>query len=529
MFKEVIHKLRKAISKAVAVGVVVIVVIAIIGVVAYLATRPTPTTSPTTPTTPTTSPTTPTTSPTSPTTSPTTPTSPTTLTTPTTPTTTTTSPTTPTKPVVLRVLTRHPQDIRDKAREAFLASEIAKEYNIVDVEIVYLPSGFWKGYIESGKPDVAWGGGPTLFDYLYTEGLLAPLTSDFVLSAVKDIPDVVAGVPMKRVSPDGKIYWVAAAIASFGFTVNHQRLEEYGLDIPKSWIDLATPEMGRTLVEFGEPSLGIADPTASTSNTRMYEIILQRYGWVEGWKILTLMAANARIYEGSSEVRDAVIRGEIAVGITIDFYGYTAELTNPSCEYIAPEGDTIVNGDPIALLKTSQNPEAAQAFIAWVLTEGQKIWLDPNINRLPANPKVFETPEGQKRPDLKEAFEKALELKAMNFNDTLALMYETAMQYYFKATLVDVNDRLKEVWIAILSKYFAGEISEDELEYFINKLGDTLTFVDPETRETVKFTQEYAISINEKITKDAAFRDEMTHIWKNAAIEKYDAILEELS
>jgi len=41
----------KAVSKGVAVGVVVIVVIAIVGVVAYLATRPTPT--PTTPTTPT--------------------------------------------------------------------------------------------------------------------------------------------------------------------------------------------------------------------------------------------------------------------------------------------------------------------------------------------------------------------------------------------------------------------------------------------------------------------------------------------
>ena len=432
-------------------------------------------------------------------------------------------------PVVLKVLTRHPSDILVKAREAFLNSEIAKKYNIVDVEFILLAPGYWKSYIESGKPDVAWGGGPTLFDFLYTEGLLAPLTSDVVLSVVKDIPDVIAGVSMKRTGPDGKIYWVAAAIASFGFTVNHQRLDEYGLEAPKSWIDLASPDIGRTLVDFGEPSLGIADPTMSTSNTRMYEIILQRYGWEKGWEILTLMAANARIYEGSSEVRDAVIRGEIAIGITIDFYGYTAELTNPSCEYIAPEGDTIVNGDPIALLKTTQNPEAAQAFIAWVLTDGQKVWLDPDINRLPVNPKVFETPEGQERSDLKRAFEKALEFRAMEFNDTLALMYETAMQYYFKASLVDVNDKLKEVWTTLLSKYFAGEIDEETFKYILGKLGETLTFKDPETGKEVKFTQEYAISINKRISKDAAYRDKMISIWKNAAIEKYEEILKELS
>ncbi|MCD6369002.1 MAG: ABC transporter substrate-binding protein [Thermoproteales archaeon] len=426
-------------------------------------------------------------------------------------------------------MTRHPTEILLAARNAFLKSDIAKKYNITDIITYGLAPGLWVKYIKSGEIDVAWGGGPTLFDYLYLQGLLLPLTSEEVLAAIKEIPDTIAGMPMKRVGSDGKIYWVAAAIASFGFTVNHDRLEDYNLAVPKSWRDLASPELGKTLVDYGTPALGIADPTQSTSNTRMYEIILQRYGWEEGWKILTLMAANAEIYSGSSDVRDAVIRGDIAVGITIDFYGYTAKLVNPKCEYIIPEGESIVNGDPIALVNGTKHPEAAQAFIAWVLTEGQKILLNPEINRLPVNRKVFDTPIGKNRTDIYEAYNKTLQTTPIKFNDTLAMQYETVMRWYFRATLIDVNDALKEAWKAILTKYFAGELSPAEFENLVNRLAAPLTFKDPETDKTVVFTLEYAINIQPKFEKDASYRDSLISAWKSAALEKYKSVLQSVS
>jgi len=112
---------------------------------------------------------------------------------------------------------------------------------------------------------------------------------------------------LKRVGPDGRVYWVAAALSSFGFTVNQALAEKYGLPPLKSWRDLASPQVGRVLLLTLEPPVGIADPLASTSNTRMFEIILQAYGWEEGWRVLTLMGANSFIYSGSSDVRDAVI------------------------------------------------------------------------------------------------------------------------------------------------------------------------------------------------------------------------------
>jgi spermidine/putrescine-binding protein len=272
----------------------------------------------------------------------------------------------------------------------------------------------------------------------------------------------------------------------------------------------------------------IADPLRSKSHTRIYEIILQTYGWDRGWVTLTLMAANSLIEGGSAEARDNVILGRVAVAITIDFYGYTAMKANPSTEYVAPAGETIVNGDPIALLKTSRNPEAALAFIAWVLTEGQKIWLREDINRLPANPSVFETPEGASRPDLRRAYESLAGARGIEFNDDRALAIERAMQIYFKATLVDMDSLLKEVWRTLLKLYFDGRIGEDRLREYMERMGRPLAYKDPMTGATVTFTEEDARRVTEIILKDPTREDAFIRAWRDAASKRYNDILSEL-
>ncbi len=438
--------------------------------------------------------------------------------------------------ITIRVITRHPGEILNKAKEEFLKSDIAKKYNIVNVKFYSYDPTLWVNAINAAARkgnniDVAWGGGPTLFDNLYEAGLLAPLEGPVVEDALSQIPDTYAGASMKRVGDDGRVYWVAASIASFGFTVNHKVLEKYNLPVPKRWADLASYVYAKTLVEENKPVIAIADPTRSTSNTRMYEIILQAYGWEAGWRNLTLIAANSLIEGGSADVRDDVILGRVAIGITIDFYGYTAMQTNPDTEYILPAGESIVNGDPIALLKTSKHQEAAKAFIAWVLTEGQKIWFDPNINRLPANPDAFNLPEGQARQDLKEIYQKISKVKGIEFNDTLALLYEKGMQFYFKTVLVDLNPLLKEAWKKLVELYMEGRISKSEFEEYAKKLGDPIEYVDPYTGEKVKWTMENAIEVTAKL-KDpktgAEAKTKYTTAWKNAATQKYKKILDEL-
>jgi ABC-type Fe3+ transport system substrate-binding protein len=438
--------------------------------------------------------------------------------------------------VELKIITRHGSDILFKARAAFLETDIAAKYGITDreqIQFLGVSGSLWVDTItRSGDVDIAWGGGPVIFDVVNNAGLLAPLTSDEVSSILNQLPDEISGAPAKRFT-DGKVMWVGSAISSFGFTTNTEFLSSEELPEPTTWMDLGNETYAQFALYPSVPAIGTADPTLSTSNTRMFEIILQTYGWEEGWKLMTRIAANARIYDRSESVRDAAIQGLIGAGTTIDFYGYTAQLEEPElCKYILPKDGTAVNADPIALVSTSNDSEAAQAFIAWVLSpEGQEVWLDETINRMPVNPDVFNTELGQTRPDLEESYQATMEATTIEFSDELALSYETSMMFFFKGTLVEAQQNLINAWLELVDAELENTITHQEFLQLVDMLGDPLAieFTDPESGNIVVFTEEYAQSINNRITTDAEFKDQLRNAWRLAAIQRYSQVLDDLS
>jgi ABC-type Fe3+ transport system substrate-binding protein len=438
--------------------------------------------------------------------------------------------------VELKIITRHGSDILFKARAAFLETDIAAEYDITEreqIRFLGVSSSLWTDTItRSGDIDIAWGGGPVVFDIVNSEGLLSPLESDEVTAILDILPDEISGAASKRII-DGDVMWVGSAISSFGFTINKEFLETEGLVEPTTWMALGNETYAQFSLFPSVTAIGTADATLSTSNTRMFEIILQTYGWEDGWELLTLMGANSRIFDKSESVRDAAIQGIIGAGTTIDFYGYTAQLEEPDlCKYVLPQDGTAVNADPIALVSTSEEPEAAQAFIAWVLSpEGQEIWLDETINRMPINPAVFDTTLGQTRPDLEESYTRTLEAITIDFSDELALSYETAMMFFFKGTLVEAQGDLIDTWIELVDAEDAGDITHKEFLGLVEDLGNPLNieFTDPETGGTVTFTESYAQSINDRITTDADFKSTLRDAWRAAAIVRYNAVLDDLN
>lgn len=430
----------------------------------------------------------------------------------------------------IRVITRHGADIMLVAENLFLKSEFAKENNIVDLEWLPIADSLWVETIRrSGDVDVAWGGGPDLFDIILGEGLLAPLEGGGIEEVLDAIPDEIGGSETKRIL-DGKVYWVGAAISSFGFTINTELLDYYGLPEPTTWADLGSPVYAAYLPTT---LVGTADATTSTSNTRIFQIILQIYGWEEGWNLLVRMGANARIFDQSGNVRDAVINREIAVGTTIDFYGYTAQWLNPEfCRYVFPADGTIVNADPIALLTTSQNRELAQGFIKWVISpEGQRVWLDGNINRMPINEAVFDTPEGQQRADLAEVYQKTKEALTIKFNSTEGASYYSSIRSFHRAVIVLPQIQLEKLWEDMNWALETGEITQEEFDELASRIGNPLEmeFTDPETGETQVFTKAYAQSINQRMATDVEYKQRMTDAWLAAALAHYEELSEELA
>ncbi|MHA2425651.1 MAG: ABC transporter substrate-binding protein, partial [Candidatus Thorarchaeota archaeon] len=430
-------------------------------------------------------------------------------------TTTTTEPTGET----LTVLTRHDVAIHNVFEPAFLASDLAIDAGITDI-LWKTPSGeFWDDLIDLAQIDVCWGGGPTLFDQLMRDGRLLTLDGTYMDGIADRVEDTIAGTDMKRFD-DSDLKWIAAAISTFGFTVNHQFLDDYSLPTPTSWTDLANTTYGSLLPTI--PTIAMGNAPDTTSNTRIYEIITQGMGWNNGWVTMARMAGSSNIYGGSVETQQAAELGQVGISMSIDFYGYLTQFRNPDCEYILPEGQSIVNGDPIAIAATSTQVALAEVFIDFILSpEGQALWLDDSIRRMPVIEDAFWEPGAADAQDLYTVYNQTVATTGIDFNDTLSLLTSSALVQYFEAVFTDAHTELRQAWGAMVGAFYDGHINATELDYYAGLMGNPVTADDPDTSVAEQFTLEYAILINNDMIYDSDFSSTITSRWTTAAKAQY--------
>ncbi|NHI83645.1 MAG: ABC transporter substrate-binding protein [Candidatus Thorarchaeota archaeon] len=435
-------------------------------------------------------------------------------------TTTTTTTTTTDTGITLAVLSRHDLSIQQVYESAFLATDYAIENNITDMIWRTPDAQFWDDIIDDGKADIAWGGGPTLFDQLMRDDRLEPWTNSDLLAAADKVNDTIAGADMKRYNSEEQLIWVADAISTFGFTVNHVFLNDHLLPVPKTWTDLANATYGSILPDA---TIAMGSAPLTTSNTRIYEIIVQVLGWEEGWTTMTRMAGNSDIYPGSVETQTASERGDVGISMSIDFYGYLTQFRNPDCEYIVPEGQTIVNGDPIAIPKNSPHKDLAEGFVAWALSdEGQAIWLDNDLRRMPVRREAFDLVDPETTEDLYIAFNNTIKTVGIDFNDTLSLEMNAAFVKYWGAIITDAHEELVQCWMAILNEYETNPaFGEAELDYYASLMSAPLTISDPKTSISRQFTIEYATEIDHDIIYDSTYASQCAQKWTAAAKIQY--------
>jgi ABC-type Fe3+ transport system substrate-binding protein len=418
--------------------------------------------------------------------------------------------------ITLNILTRHSSTIFFEYKEKFLASDLATDAGVTDVIFHTLSEANWITQAQTGTYDLGWGGGPILFDGLIDAGLTLELNDTGVKAEVDQTPGQIAGAPMKRYDNSGKLMWTAAAISTFGFTVNNDVLEAKNAEVPESWTQISRPEY---FLEAA-PLIAMGNAPGTTSNTRIYEIIIQKFGWEQGWSILSSMAANSRIEGGSVAVLDAVTGGTVGVSMTIDFYGYGAQLSNPACEYIIPAEQSIVNADPICLFNGDLAKRAgANAFIQFVLSqEGQSLWLNPDISRMPVREDAFDTTIGATRNDLKIAYNITVNNKGIDFNDSEAASYHGTLLYYFEAVFTDAHAEHVAAWKAIVDAWKNSgtsntpRIQEYNLTNWVVALGAPIVPI------------EEARTISENMEKTASFRSTKKAEWTALAKTRYSAI-----
>ncbi len=306
----------------------------------------------------------------------------------------------------LHVITAHWSGIYNKIGVAFQEYMITEYGTTVDVIFESHGTGDIKRLVEAadGSPawSVWWGGGLDAFKDVEAQGLLASFyePGDPKWERIdRSIPAELFGLTQKDLDEEyGKYNFWGSALSGFGVMVNTDYLRRSGLPYPEKWEDLTNP--------IYQGHVTMCAPIRSGSTHMIIEIILQSYGWIEGWRILEGIGSNVGFFaERSSHVPGLVNTAEYGIGLVIDFYGFGGIAAGYPVEFFYPPKDevkkaTIINPDSIALLKGAPEPELGKRFMEFALGyEGQKLLFEDPINRLPIRQDVYaEAPKGYFNP-----------------------------------------------------------------------------------------------------------------------------------
>lgn len=351
----------------------------------------------------------------------------------------------------LVVISPHRKSLQDEYIQAF--KDYYEKTFKTAVEVEWLDQGgtsddvrFIKAKFEKNPKtadiDIFWGGGGTTFIELNKMEMLA--SYNLPSNIRSNIPDKVAGVMLV----DPTMNWYGSAISSFGIFFNKKALALEGLTVPKSWQDLASPKF------FDQ--LSLTDPRASGSAAVMNQIILQSLGFENGVKILAEIAGNVKQFtHSSSDPIKAVVNGDVVAAMAIDFYAMAkvSELGVANVDFVLPEGQTILDPDPIAMLKGAPNKRTAARFIDFVLSEqGQNLLvLDKGVpggpklsalGRMAVNKKSYEIPAQNRLVKINPFEQKS----TLNFDADKAAKLTRPFNDLVGALFIDTHKELKSAW-----------------------------------------------------------------------------------
>lgn len=420
-------------------------------------------------------------------------------------------------PSKLEIITPHPDTIKNEYKRAFEAYYLNKTGVQVTVEyidtggtsdiIAYVDAAFAARGEATSNMDIWWGGGVDPFIDAKKKGHLLPY--QIKAETLNLVPNNISGIPVY----DKDYAWYGTALSGFGIIYNKAVIALQNLPVPKTWEDLTNPKV--------KGWVGSADPRNSGSTHMVYEIMMQAYGWDKGMKTSTILGANVKSWPtSSSAIPKSVSAGEIAYGLSIDYYAWAevAKVGADKVAYVMPEGLTVINPDSIGILKGAPNPGLAKEFVEFVMSKaGQKLLMlavgatgGPTkelLGRMSVMPSLY-TEIGNATVVPLNPFTVKSQL---NYNATLGSLRYVILNDIIGSTIIDSQADLLLVWNQIIStnKTLTDQgITSAKISDAINKMGqapiteaDALALAGNWSNPTVR---------NAKITE-----------WRTSAIKKY--------
>ncbi len=294
--------------------------------------------------------------------------------------------------------------------------------------------------------DIFWGGGTSTFIDLSSDKYLDKY--ELPKGVQELVPEAIAGTP----TYDKSQTWYAAALSSFGIFINRPLLKLEGMVEPTRWDDLGQPKMLNLV--------SVTDPRRSGTASSMNAIVVESMGWDKGWEMMTRIAGNTKAFtHSSSDPIKAVVSGDVAAAMAIDYYALAkiADLGEKNVGFLLPAGQTILDSDPIGILRGAPNRKVAERFVDYVLgTEAQKLLLLPMgqkdgpslsvLARMSANPIAYKETEGRRVGGV-NPFAMPAVLK-VDYNKMGR--QKPVLDDLVGALLVDTHKELKEAWEVVI-------------------------------------------------------------------------------
>jgi len=205
---------------------------------------------------------------------------------------------------------------------------------------------------------------------------------------------------------DPQKFWFATKLITTGIAYNAKAAFK-----PTSWLDLTRPEVKGQLVM----------PSPLTSGAALIHAAALTGNLEGGWRYYEDLKDNDAVAGGGNgDVLKQVAGGQKLYGVIVDYMPIREKAKGAPIEFVFPKEGVSAVSEPVAILKTTKNPEAARAFVDFLISkEGQELALKQGY--IAAHPAV----------PLPAGYPPREQIKVMSFDAAKALADETANKAAF--------------------------------------------------------------------------------------------------
>ena len=152
-------------------------------------------------------------------------------------------------------------------------------------------------------------------------------------------------------------------------------------DIPSDWEDLADPKYADQVI--------MPDPRESGTAADLLTAMISEWGEDKTWELFDKLFDNGMIVQGANgPALDQVTSGSKGIVFGgVDYSAYSAKGKGEPLEVVIPSSGTTVTPRPVMIMKSSDNMDAAKAFVDFMFSEEAQ-QISASKNMIPSNKNV---------------------------------------------------------------------------------------------------------------------------------------------